>query len=120
MKKIIALTGMFLLIAANAFAAAGASRFATTAEAGYVLKSVTAAPALIGKSSKGVRLGCITSITGYSLNSIHISGTKEYGTSYDATAIMVNERGAAYASFAAPTSSVASEAFPTSAGWTQM
>lgn len=120
MKKIIALTGLFMFVAANAFAAAGATRVATAAEAGYVLRAVTPAAAMLAKTSKGVRIGVNTATTGYSVNTIHISGTKEYGTAYDATAIWVNERGAAYTGFAAPSSSVAAEAFPSSGGWSAL
>ena len=120
MKKIIGLTGLLLFIAANAFAAAGATRVATVAEAGYVLKAVTPAAAMLGKTSKGVRIGVNTALTGYSLNTIHTSGTKEYGTAYDATAIWVNERGAAYTGFTNPASSVAAEAFPASGGWSAL
>jgi hypothetical protein len=118
MKKIIAITGLFLMATTSAFAAgSGNPLVGATAEAGYVLKATTPAASLIGKLSKGVTFSATYSNLGYAIETYHMSGTKAFGTAYDATAIYVNEVGAA-ATLAAPTSSVAAEAFPSP--WAKM
>ena len=120
MKKIIALTGLFLLAASSAFAAAAATG-ATTAntEEGYTLQATAPATTNIAKTSKGVRIAWNTTTTGYSLATYHMNGTKQFGTAYDSTAIMVKDVGTG-ATLAAPSSSVSAEAFPTSGGWSAM
>jgi hypothetical protein len=105
MKKIIALTALLLFTAAPAFATSLAY---VATNAGYVLKSTANANALIGKTSKGVVVCAAYSTTGYALATYHVSGTKEYGTAYDATAIYVKDVGAA-ATITAPTSSNATD-----------
>lgn len=106
MKKIIALTALLLISAAPGFAA---TLDYAVGNAGYVLKATTPAAALIGKMSKGVVLCGAYSSTGYALATYHTSGTKEFGTAYDATAIYVKDVGAA-ATITAPTSSKATDA----------
>jgi len=112
MKKIIALTALLLVTAAPAFSATLAYN---ASNAGYVLSALTTAAALIGKTSKGVVICGAFSTTGYSLATYHTSGTKEYGTSYDATAIYVKDVGAA-ATITAPTSSNSADAGAFSGG----
>ena len=106
MKKTIILTSLFLVAAAPAFAT---SLDYSTANGGKTLVATTPANATIAKTSKNVVLcGAYTS-TGYSLASYHTSGTKEFGTAYDATAIYVKDVGAS-ATITAPTSSKATDA----------
>lgn len=114
MKKIIALTSFLMLCAVPAFAGTLA---ATTAQAGYVLKADSPAATTIAKTSKGVMIGVNFAGTGYSINTYHQNGTKQFGTAYDSTAIYFKDVGTA-AAFAAPASSVGAEAFGT--GWTAM
>ena len=108
MKKIIALTAMLMVISTSAFAAEIA--FAIT-DIGKSLNATADSTlnlpaALIGKMSKGVYLGASYSATGYALSTYHQNGTKQFGTAFDATAIYVNDIGAA-ATPVAPSSSVA-------------
>jgi hypothetical protein len=117
MKKIIALTALLLVTAAPAFSATLAYN---VSNAGYVLSATTTAAALIGKTSKGVVICAAYTTTGYALATYHVSGTKEYGTAYDGTAIYVNNVGA-NATITAPTSSNSLDtgAFG-GAGWSAM
>lgn len=115
MKKVLVLTALLMLVAGSCLAATK-----VTAE-GASLTASAPAELLICKASKGVKLGVQyddTNGTGYSISSYHTSGTKMYGTAYDSTALYFKDVGVNYASFAAPTSSVGTEAFGT--GWTQM
>jgi hypothetical protein len=116
MKKVVALVLLSMLTAGPAFAA---SLAATASQAGYVLTSTAPASTTIAKTSKNVRIGAQYSGTGYAINTFHQSGTKHFGTAYDATAIYVNDVGAGWTGFAAPSSSVASEAF-TGTGWSTL
>jgi hypothetical protein len=116
MKKIIALTSLFLFASAPAFAAGSATGAATTATAGYILQSTAPATTNIVKTSKGVMIGWNTAATGYSIDTYHTNGTKQYGTAYDSTAVWFKDVGT-NATFTNPSSSVTSEAF---SGWTAM
>ena len=117
MKKIIALTALLMVSAAPAYAATLA--YAAT-NAGYVLKATTPAASLIGKTSKGVVICGAYTGTGYALSTYHTSGTKQYGTAYDATAIYVKDVGV-NATIIAPTSSNATDAAAFGgAGWSAL
>ena len=112
MKKIIVLTLSFVLVAGSAMAAnSAAGATGTTNVTNITLQAVTPSATPIAKASKNVVFGWNTSATGYSLATFHTSGGKSYGTGYDATRIYFTDATAV----AAPTSSVASEAFTT---WT--
>ena len=75
---------------------------------------------LIGKTSTGVAVGVSTSTTGYCLLTQHISGTKEFGSSFDSTSIyQVQLTGAAGAPFLAQPNAANSTDFSTT-GWTAM
>jgi hypothetical protein len=113
MKKVIVLTLAVLLLASSGFATELA---ADVANKGKTLHATTPAGQDISKLSTGVYAGAAYSSTGYSIATFHMSGTKAYGTAYDATAIYWSELGAG-GTLTAPTSSAADEAF---AGWTVM
>ena len=113
MKKIIVMTVALLLLAGTSFAS---QLSADPAKAGMTLAATAPASLDISKLSTGVYAGASYSSTGYSIATYHKSGTKAYGTSYDATAIYWNELGAG-GTLTAPTSSAAADAFN---GWTVM
>lgn len=119
MKKLIALTGLFLFVAGNAFAAGSATGVFTSAQAGYILQATAPATTNIVKTSKGVMIGwyCVSTGTGYALDTYHVNGTKEYGSAYDSTAMWFKDVGVNYTSFTNPQSSVTATAF---SGWTAM
>jgi hypothetical protein len=118
MKKLITLTGLALLVAAPAFATS------LVGSEGYNLTATAPANTVIAKSSKGVKIGVTYDATngaGYGLTSLHTSGSKEYGTAYDATAIYFrNKPTTSGYTLAAPTSSVAAEAFTSAGGWSAL
>jgi hypothetical protein len=117
MKKIIALTSLFLIAAVPVFAT---SLDYAAGNAGFVLKATAPATALIGKTSKGVVICGAYTGTGYALATYHTNGTKEYGTAYDATAVYFKDVGAG-ATITAPTSSVATDAGSFGgAGWSAL
>lgn len=114
MKKVLVIAAVLMLLAGSSFAGT-----TVTAE-GASLTASAPASLLICKASKGVKLGVQfdnTNGTGYAVDSYHTSGTKMYGTAYDSTALFFKDVGVNYTGFAAPTSSVGTEAFT---GWTQM
>jgi hypothetical protein len=113
MKKVIVLTIAVLLLASTGFAADLA---ADVANKGKTLAATAPASQDISKLSTGVYAGASYSGTGYSIATYHMSGTKAYGTAYDATALYWQELGAG-GTLTAPTSSAAVDAFD---GWTIM
>jgi len=121
MKKIFLLLAIFLLVSAPVFAAA-LTPDSTKAAAGATLETINSAANVTNfmKFSKGVYGGAQTSSTGYALTTAHTSGSKYYGTGWDATALYVQDAGGVVAAtLAAPTSSTADEAFP-DADWTKL
>jgi len=114
MKKIIALTAFLSLFAVNAMAAdSSAGATGTSNATNQTLQATAPSSAAIAKASKNVQFGWNTSATGYALATFHTSGTKTYGTGYDSTRLYFNDA----TGVAAPSSSLASEAF---SGWTAM
>lgn len=122
MKKIIALSALFLMVfSSTSFAAALASGSVTTSDGLTVwggLDSTVAASAtavLIGKTSNGVYFGANYTNTQYAIATKHTQGTKSFGTAHDSTAIFTTEVGTGALS-AAPSAST-NAAF---ASWTEM
>ena len=100
MKKIVAITALLLFVVSNScFAAALASGAVTAGDALTIYGGSSAAVAssntavIIGKTSKGVRMGAAYNTAGYSINTKHDSGTKAFGTAHDATALYTTEVG---------------------------
>jgi hypothetical protein len=120
-KNIIFTLTISLLMASTAFCATLAP-VSTKAASGAVLDaSGSAAATAFVKFSKGVYAGANYNDIGYTLTTAHTSGTKFYGTGYDATAIYVKDAaGVVGATLAAPTDSNTATAFPTSASWTKL
>ncbi len=117
MKQLILLIIISLSVSTSAFATATTPTGVSDVE-GQSMRATAPAELLIGKASKGVLFGWRTAATGYSISTYHTSGTKSYGTSYDSTALYFSDIGENQAgTFAAPSSSVAEEAF---AGWNEM
>jgi hypothetical protein len=122
MKKIIALSACVILLTSGlANAAALATGAKTPTDGLSVYGDITAAAAaagtstLIGKLSKGVYLGAAYTSATYALTTKHNSGTTQYGTASDATAIYKQEVGTT--ALTAPGAATYS-AFDT--GWTAM
>lgn len=94
-KKISILTAMVLLVSSAAFASGDidmGTTLLTSAATGKTLYGAKAATAstsspLIGKTSTGVGLGVHSTTQGYAVTTMHMNGTKQFGTSYDATNI---------------------------------
>jgi len=123
MKKIVILTVLALFAAAPAFAGiqALATGAVTAQEGSSIYGGVDAADALatthvlIGKMSKGVKFTSGYTSIAYAIATKHTSGSKEYGTSYDSTAIKFRDVGLAGL---AAVSGTTEAAFGT--GWTTM
>ena len=114
MKKIIALTGLLLLCASGAMAQDAIDKGKSAVSEAITAVAPSAAP--IAKASKNVMFGWNTAATGYSIDTLHMNGTKCYGSAYDSTKIFFKDC-TDYTAFAYPTSSVGAEAF---ADWTPM
>lgn len=119
MKKtmIVMLALALCFFAGNAFAEDLATGGVSTI-AGGTLSATSPASADIGRMSTNVVVGASYSDTGYALDTYHTSGTKAYGTAYDATAIYWIDLGVG-GTLTAPSSSDADEAFPEGT-WTKM
>jgi len=121
MKKIIALTACVMLFTSNLAGAEALTTGEISDASVSIFGDITADAAgstsatLIGKLSKGVKLGVAFSSTAYAVTSKHDSGITEYGTAYDATAIYKKDVGTA--DLSAPSASSIT-AFET--GWTAM
>ena len=123
MKKILVIiASLTFAFSGAAFAAALASGSVTTTDGLQIFGGISAADAastttstMIGKLSKGVKLGVNFTSAGYAVNSKHGSGNTAYGTSNDATAIYKSEIGLSTALTAPSTADVS--AFAT---WTAM
>lgn len=123
MKKILVLCVlMSMAFAGTAFAAdAGTALLAAAADAGKELTANAPVGATIGKTSKGVRVGVQFQSTAYALSTVHVNGSKYYGTAFDSTAIFVNTPvGDIGATFAAPLTSVSDTAFTEAAKWSAL
>jgi nitrous oxidase accessory protein NosD len=124
MKKIFVITA--LLIFAASYASAASVQF-SDADAGSSLGATAPVNVIIGKTSKGVKVQVTydsgtTGGTAYALQTVHLSGSKIFGSAYDSTAIWTySPEGIAKDVFtAAPlASSVTVTAFP-SATWTTL
>jgi hypothetical protein len=86
MKKIFVITILLLFVAS--FASAAQLSF-SDAQAGSELGATAPVNVVIGKCSKGVKLGAAYDGTAYALQTVHLNGSKIYGTAYDSTAIWV-------------------------------
>lgn len=121
MKKLVLLTAALAFLAVPAFAAT-LTPDASKAPDGPSIKTQNSAADItqFAKFSKGVYVGAETNTVGYAITTAHTSGTKFYGTASDATAIYVQDAaGVVGSTLAAPTSSTAAEAFPSS-DWTKL
>jgi hypothetical protein len=113
MKKIFVLCILMSLVyVGSAFAVAeNSALLATAAQDGLSLK-VSAGGEVIGKCSKGVRIGATYNQTSYALATVHLSGSKYFGTAFDSTSIFTQTpAGDIGAAFAAPATSVSATAF---------
>ena len=116
MKKIMFLILVISLCVSSSAFATDAAISGVSDTQGQIMKAATPASLDIARASKGVYFGWQTSVTGYSVNTYHMSGTKFYGTSYDSTQMFFSDVGV-NATLVAPTSSVSDDAF---SGWTSM
>lgn len=120
MKKIIALSACVIMLTASLASAASLATGGVSGESKSIYggisttDSASTSATLIGKLSKGVKVGVAYADTGYSLDTKHTSGNTRFGTAHDATAIFKQEIGTT--SLAAP-SAVGYSAFST---WTAM
>jgi len=78
---------LMFLSAGNAFAGATIAQADNDASGGNTLAADSPAVADISKMSKGVIVTAITSLTGYSLYTAHLNGSKSYGSAHDSTAL---------------------------------
>ena len=121
MKKIIALAASVVILTSSLAGAAELGDGDISAEGVSIYGDITTDAAaagtatLIGKLSKGVKVGVKYSDTNYALTTKHSSGNTQYGTAYDATAIYKQDVGSA--DLTAP-SAANNTAFAT--GWTSM
>jgi hypothetical protein len=116
MKKLIILIVVALSFSAPAYAVTATAAIGVGTVGGEILRATDPATLDIGRASKGVLFGWNTALTGYSVNTYHLQGTKIYGSSYDSTALYFSDVGTG-ATLVAPSSSVSEEAF---SGWTAM
>lgn len=86
-KYFVLLIALLALTAGNAFAGATIAVGANATTGGDTLSADAPAAALISQMSKGVLVTAITSTTGYSVFTAHLSGDKSYGSAHDSTAI---------------------------------
>lgn len=98
MKKIIAFAASMILLTsslagATALSTGGVTQNDAGTIKGDIVTPVTASATLIGKMSKGVKLGANYGTGGYALTTKHNSGNTQYGTAYDATAIYKKDVG---------------------------
>ncbi|HBG05997.1 MAG: hypothetical protein A2075_15535 [Geobacteraceae bacterium GWC2_58_44] len=100
MKKILTITSCVVLlssgiaVAAEIAPAGGLSAATATIYGGInATDSASANATLIGKLSKGVKLGAKYSSAGYAIDTKHDSGNTFYGVTHDATAIYKKEVG---------------------------
>lgn len=99
MKKIIVFIAFSLLTSAQAFAGNTVIlSLSTTGKAlwgdvtGATIANPGASPSvLIGKTSTGVGLGARTGAVGYAMTTQHKSGSRAFGTAYDATAVFYKD-----------------------------
>ncbi len=122
MKKIIAITALFLFAACGSAFAAALSSGGITGEGESIYGGPDATAAadatesvLIGKLSKGVSAGVNFDNLNYAVNTKHTSGTQAFGTADDSTAIYRTNLGTGVLA-AAPTAN-SNAAFTT---WTEM
>lgn len=123
MKKVIAFTACLVVLSAGSSMAAALASGAVTPTDGYqIFGGINATDAasnttstMIGKLSKGVKLGVNYSATGYAHDTKHGSGNTAYGTSNDATAIYKSEIG-----LATPLTAPSSPDVSSFATWTPM
>jgi len=135
MKKMIALTALFLFVATSAFAASSITLSMTsnglnvfgakgTMNGGVAATATGSTPgastSLIGKCSTGVGVGMVVDPAGtaYSVVTQHKNGSKVYGTSYDSTSIYSKD--ITTVGTADTTSMATSSSMFTAAGWTTM
>ena len=113
MKKIFVLCVLMSLVyVGSAFAvAANSALVASASEDGFSLKIANDGE-VIGKCSKGVRIGATFNQTSYALATVHLSGSKYFGTAFDSTSIFTQTpSGDIGLTFAAPATSVSATAF---------
>ena len=113
MKKIFVLCVLMSLVyVGSAFAvAANTALLATAAQDGLSLK-IENDGEVIGKCSKGVRIAAQFNQQSYALVTVHLSGSKYFGTAFDSTSIFTQTpSGDIGAAFAAPATSVSATAF---------
>ena len=98
MKKVISITVCMLFVSSMAFAATeitmALTSKATTGGSVYADSTASGAgatTALIGKNSTGVGTGLITTVSGYSLVTQHMNGSKAYASSYDSTSLFAED-----------------------------
>lgn len=120
MKKIMAFSACVVLLTSSLASAAELATGAVSAESVSIYGGNSTADAagasktLIGKLSKGVKVGVAYTNIAYALDTKHTSGNTRYGTAHDATAIYKQEIG--NADLTAP-SAASYSAFAT---WTAM
>ena len=120
MKKIFVLCVLMSLVyVGSAFAVAeNSALLATAAQDGMTLK-IAAGGEVIGKCSKGVRIAAQFNRTAYALATVHLSGSKYFGTAFDSTSIFTQTpAGDIGAAFSAPATSVSETAF--GSPWTSL
>jgi len=99
MKKIMVITALLLSVSTMSFAATsisidlsgGKSTTGKTVYGAVTGSTADASSPIIGKTSTGVGVGMLTGATGYALVTQHMSGTKEFGSSYDSTSLFAKD-----------------------------
>jgi hypothetical protein len=89
MKKIFMITALLIFVAS--YASAASVQF-SDAQAGSELGATAPVDVVIGKTSKGVKVqvtydDTASGGTAYALQTVHLSGSKIFGSAYDSTAI---------------------------------
>jgi len=124
MKKIIVFTALIVAASSAAYAAGTAFTSGSTLTTGngeviHGGADETAAAldtaSVLGRLSKGVHIGVNYTSTGYALHTKHATGSKQYGTAHDSTAIFNRE-----SSVAVTAPSAASATAFSAEGWTAM
>ena len=91
MKKMVVISALLIFVAGSA--SAESLKFAD-GDAGKTVGAVSPANMPIGKTSKGVKIQITyddgtTGGTAYAMQTVHLNGSKIFGTAFDSTAIMV-------------------------------
>lgn len=93
-KKLSIIIAMSLFVSSTVFAAGSidmGTELLKSADTGKTLYGAKADASktspLIGKTSTGIGLGVFTTAQGYAVTTVHMNGTKQFGTAYDSSSL---------------------------------